>query len=420
MQSTLHNNFFEASKLKTLEKKISKYSETLIGSAQKKEYSTHESSLAISGDATYQRAITKALVPFRGVTHVVLVGIGGSSLGTEAVYHALKTNTSPVLTVLDTINAESITQLSAVFRKCKDPAQIAVVVISKSGSTTETITNASKVIEMGEMKFGDIFRKQIIFIGDKESEFYKVGKKKKILCFSFPSIIGGRYSVFTAVGIVPLTLLGIDTQSLRDGANAVCTKEEIAAITTQAAALALHATEGFHTVNLFTFNERLHTVGLWYRQLLAESVGKQMTKKRTPFLYPLLPIVSTKADLHSMTELYLGGYKNMYTHFLSYSEGESFSVSGSHWLVNHMPFLKEKKSTVINGAIKTGVIQAYDDQKLPYRVTEMESCSAYEVGKLLNAFMVEVMCLASALDIDPFNQPSVELYKKHTRVTLNS
>lgn len=420
MQISLHNNFFDGSTLKSLEKKISKYSEKLLSSAQKNEYLIHESSLAISGDAAYQRAIAKALIPFRGVSHVVLVGIGGSSLGTEAVYHALKTDSSPTLTVLDTIDAESITQWSAILRKCKDPAQIVVVVISKSGSTTETITNASKVIEMGENKFGDAFCKHVIFVADKESEFYKVGKKKKILCFSFPSIIGGRYSVFTAVGMVPLTLLGIDIQALRDGANASCTKEEVSATASRAATLALHAAEGFHTVNLFTFNERLHTIGLWYRQLLAESVGKQTTKKRAPFAHPLLPIVSTKADLHSMTELYLGGYKNMYTHFLSYPENKSFSVSGSHWLVNHMPFLKEKRSNAINDAIKTGVIQAYEDQKLPYRITEMESLSAYEVGKLLNALMIEVMCLAYALDIDPFNQPSVELYKKHTRATLNS
>jgi|CXWL01.1.fsa_nt_gi glucose-6-phosphate isomerase len=420
MQSTIHNSSHKKGRLNVLGKKLSAYSSRILKLTEKNDYTANESSLVVAGDDSYQQTIKKALGSFKTVKNVVLVGIGGSSLGTEAVYHALKTKTSPSLHVLDTIHKDSLEQFSNLVKNCTNPKQLACVIVSKSGTTTETLTNAMKVMEIGEKKFGPSFLKQVIFIGDKDSEFYKIGEKKNILCFSFPSIIGGRYSVFTAVGIVPLTLLGIDTQALRKGALAILDKKEFAHIETQACALALHAEAGVHTVNFFTFSDRLELIGFWYRQLLAESVGKNMTTKGASFAHQLLPIVSTAADLHSMTELYLGGYQNMFTHFISYTEEHPFQLLKTHWLLDHVPFLKRKSSEQINNAIQTGVIQAYQDQKLPYRVTELSACTPYEIGYLLASLMAEVMCLAHVLDIDPFHQPSVELYKKHTRVRLNS
>lgn len=420
MHSTLYNSTLKKGRVRVFDKKVTKYTATLLKLLKKNDYSTHESSLVVPSDDAYQKEIIKSLARFKGIKHVVLVGIGGSSLGTEAVYRALAFKTSPSLIVLDTINAESIQQFENCVKECTKAKDIVLVIVSKSGTTTETMMNATKVLEIAEKKFGEAFTSQTIFIGDKNSPFYKIGKKKKILCFYLPEIIGGRYSVFTAVGIVPLTLLGIDTISLREGASSILAKKELSQVAERALTLAIHAEEGMHTVNFFTFNERLTLIGFWYRQLLAESIGKNMTTKGTTFSHQLLPIVSTKADLHSMTELYLGGYKNMYTHFVSYDESHPFHLLSKHWLLEQLPFLKTKTSTEVNEAIKSGVIQAYEDQKLPYRITELEKCTAYEIGKLLASLMAEMMYLAHILDIDPFHQPSVELYKKHTRTILNS
>ena len=420
MKSTIYNSSHKKSRINIFEKKISAYSDYILKRTKGDDYAINESSLFIAGDDSYQESLKKALSSFKNIKNVVLVGIGGSSLGTEAVYHALKTKTSPSLHVLDTINKDSLAEFASLVKDCKNLKHLACVIVSKSGTTTETLTNAMKVMEIGEKKFGSSFLKRVIFIGDKDSAFYKIGTKKSILCFSFPSIIGGRYSIFTAVGIVPLTLLGIDINALRKGASAILSKKEFVSIEAQACALGLHAEEGVHTVNFFTFNDRLELIGFWYRQLLAESIGKNMTTKGTSFSHQLLPIVSTGADLHSMTELYLGGYQNLFTHFISYKEEQPFLLPKAHWLLDYLPFLKKKSSVQINDAIQTGVIQAYQDQKLPYRITELSACTPYEIGYLLASLMAEVMCLAHALDVDPFHQPSVELYKKHTRARLNS
>ena len=420
MKTSFHHTTSSKRRERVFGKKVHAYTQKISKLLTKNDYSTPESSLVIAGDTKYQQAITKALKPFKGVKHVVLIGIGGSSLGTEAVYQALAFKTSPRLMVLDQIEKDALLRLETLVRSTDRSTDLALVVVSKSGTTTETMLNAVKALEICEKKFGPEFNKRTIFIGNADTPFLKIGKKKKILCFTMPEIIGGRYSVFTAVGMVPLTLLGIDTISLREGALALFEKKEMAHVESRAVTLAIEAERGTHTVNFFTFSERLELCGYWYRQLLAESIGKRMTTDGTTFSHQLLPVVTTSADLHSMAQLYLGGYKNMYTYFVDYDEKSPYHLLSKQWLLEHMPFLAGSEVLKVKDAIKKGVLQAYDDQKLPYTFSELPKCTAYEIGFLLSSFMCEVMCLAHAFQVNAFDQPSVELYKKHTRTILDS
>lgn len=420
MKFSFHHTVTTKRRGRVLEKKVHSYTQKITRLLKNNDYKHPESSLVIAGDTKYQNAITKALKPFKGVKHVVLVGIGGSSLGTEAVYHALAFKTSPTLMVLDQIEKDALIKLEEFIKGVSNPKDIALVVVSKSGTTTETMLNAVKVLEVCEKKYGKEFNSRTIFIGNADTPFLKIGKKKKVLCFTMPDIIGGRYSVFTAVGMVPLTLLGIDTQSLREGALALFEKKQMAHVEQSTVILTEAAEHGMHTVNFFTFSERLEQCGYWYRQLLAESIGKRMTTKGTSFAHQLLPVVTTSADLHSMAQLYLGGYKNMYTHFVDYDEKGPYHLLTAHWLIEHVPFLAGSEVLKVKEAIRKGVLQAYDDQKLPYRYTELPKCSAHEIGLLLSSCMCEVMCLAHTLNVNAFDQPSVEFYKKHTRAILDS
>ena len=418
MKLSFHHSSFSKKRKAVLLKKVRTYTNKISKLEKKNDYALHESALFVAGDEKYQKSLKKSLASFKDIEHVILVGIGGSNLGTEAVYRALAYKTSPSLTVLDTIDKDAIRTLEAQLANIANPTKIALTVISKSGTTTETMMNAVKVLEVCEKKYGEKFRKQTIFIGDKDTSFFKIGKKKKILCIPIPDSIGGRYSVFTAVGMVPLMLLGIDVVSLREGALSAISKKELKNREESAVTLALHAEKGVHTVNFFTFNNRLELCGFWYRQLLAESIGKRMTTKGTTFAHALLPIVSTSVDLHSMAQLYLGGYKNMYTKFVYYNEHQPFHVLTKHWLLEHVPFLGKKTFDEVNDAIVHGVRRAYDDQKLPYAYIELPKCTAFEIGFLLSSLMCEVMCLAYSLDVAPFDQPAAELYKKHTRRAL--
>ncbi len=419
MNTSFHNSTVSKKRKTLFLKKVQTYTDSILKKRKEHNYSFSESSLFVAEDTKYQNTIQKALVPFLGVKQVVLVGIGGSNLGTEAVYHALKSPNSPALIVLDSIESDAFVEVEALIKKTRNASDVAFIVISKSGGTTETMVNAQKLLALSVKKFGEADTyARTIFIGDEGTPFFNAGKKKKILCIKMPTIVGGRYSVLTAVGIVPLTLLGIDVASLRKGATSALSPESISHIHESAVTLALEAESGTHTVNFFTFNKRLSLIGYWYRQLLAESIGKTVTNKKKPFEFALLPAVSTSADLHSMSELFLSGYQNMYTHFLSYKEGDTLVSDNSSWILEHLPFLQGKEFESMKDAIKNGVLQAYDDQKLPYRSTELTNCAPQEIGGLLVSLMLEVMCLAHLLDVDPFHQPSVELYKKHTKALL--
>lgn len=419
MESTFHNSTFPKDVIKEFSKRARTYTSYLDEVKESKGYIHPESSLFISSDETYQKDIKKKLTRFTKSKHVILVAIGGSLQGTHAVYKACADKNSPRLTIVDSIEDKYVEDTEHIFNHVKNPNDIALVVISKSGSTTETMLNAVNIISLGEKKFGPEFLKRVIFIGNEDTAFLEAGKKKKILCFTLPNIIGGRFSVFTAVGIVPLTLLGINTTALLKGAREAVSRESLESVEASSVDLALHAYSGIRIVNVFTFNKRLRACALWYRQLLAESIGKNQTKSSTPFTHQLLPVVSTSSDLHSTAQLYLGGYTGMYTHFIYYTELAHTRIPQSHWMLEHIPFLKSKRATAVKDIIAESVLHAYNDQMLPYRYTKLKKCSEQEIGYLLASFMAEVMYLGNLFNIDTFDQPSVEFYKKYVRAELN-
>jgi glucose-6-phosphate isomerase len=266
--------------------------------------------------------------------------------------------------------------------------------------------------------YGEAYRSQVIVIGDHDSALVLRAKKEKILAFTLPKSIGGRYSVFSAVGIVPLTLLGVDVADLRKGAAAGVTHNEIEISAESASVLAYGAGHGVRVVNYFTFSRRLVTVGYWYRQLLAESIGKPRTKSKKLFTMQLLPTVSSSIDLHSVAQLYLGGYTGVYTKFVQASSENLSQTVRDSWVTTVVPSVHQKSLRDVKDAITTGVLNAYTEAGLPHHITYVDALTAFEVGRILAQTMTEVMCLCALFNVDAFDQPNVESYKNHTREAL--
>lgn len=419
MKSEAKHIVIDQDRVQSLTEKAEKYSKKVSSIVTKCDYTKHESALAIALDSKYQEDITKNIAHLFGAKHVVLIGIGGSSLGVEALYSALAFNTQPILHVLDAIEEDALKKIRVLRDSLQSVEEVSVVVVSKSGTTTETLTNAVAALEVFEETFSTEIYGRTVFVGTEDSEFIQIGKKKKVTCCTFPPSIGGRFSIFTAVGTVPLAILGINLTTLHEGVGEALTLENRKKSIERTVELALVAEKSVHTVNFFTFNERLTTLGFWYRQLLAESIGKNMTTEGTTFSNQLLPMVTTSIDLHSMAQLYLGGYKGVYTHFVYADTQSEFHKLTDHWLLNHMSFLKGKTPLQIKNAIRSGVLKAYDDQKLMYRMTSFEKVSALELGQLMATMMFETMLLADLCNIDAFDQPAVESYKAHTRTLLS-
>lgn len=418
MQNTFHNSNFSKSRFTKVLKKTDSYVGELRRIFLENDYSVPEAVFAVIGDTSYHRTIKRVCNNFKDVRHVVLVGIGGSSLCVEAIYHALKTPKSPSLTIVADLDTSIHADVATLLKKTKNPEHIALIITSKSGATVETIANASVIVDMFCRTYGHTYTKRTIVIGDDDSTLVVRARKEKIQTCIIPKNIGGRYSVYTAVGIVPLTLLGIDVPMFLEGAKDAC-KDEILRESAQSAVhIALHAEDGTHTINFFSFDNRLQKVGLWYRQLLAESIGKTKTRKNKIFTHQLHPSVATSVDTHSLVQLYLGGYRGVYTRFYTTDVSEKSVIVDNSWIASLAPQLSAKNFSDIIDAMVVGIMQSYDDAKLTYMHTHIDTCSPREIGKLLASMILEVLFLGKIFDVNPFDQPNVEDYKRHMQNAL--
>ena len=306
----------------------------------------------------------------------------------------------------------------------KNGDTILLVIVSKSGSTAETIANAELFLGLLDRHQKGALAEQVVFITDQDSPLHVVAKKMKASCLLIPKKVGGRFSVLSAVGLFPLEMLGIDTGPLREGALSVkdlCGEKDLSKnlAALSAATLYHYYQKGMVIHDLFAFTLSLRGVGAWYRQLMAESIGKAVNKKGDPVHVGITPTTSIGSiDLHSVVQLYLAGPNNRLTTFVQVTPKEDLEVPDSSLLSSIIPAINGKSFSEIMQAIYEGTQKAYEHQKRPFMAIEFPEMSAYYLGQFLQIKMVEIMYLGYLFDINPFDQPQVELYKKETRKIL--
>jgi len=367
-------------------------------------------------DESMLEEIYSALAKFKKPKAVVLVGIGGSSLGTEAVHAALATNDSPELHVLDTIAPHELERVLLSLKRTRHAKEIAICVVSKSGATVETLANAEVLIGSLEARFGHKIWEQVICISDAGSLFLKRAKKKGARTVAIPLHVGGRFSVFTPVGLVPLALLGHNIETFLAGAEDAVSTPHVENAFTNAARLQLHLVAGMRHYTFFAFDTRLVRLGKWYRQLTAESLGKEKTRHGQPVTYGFVPSIVTAVDLHSIGQLFFARFPGVYTDFVTFNDDTlDYRIPARPILATA---LAKKTHQDIAAAMYAGVIEAYQTRRLPYRATIFEEDLTYSLGLFMASRMVEVIALAELLDVNAFDQPNVELYKTNIRTIL--
>lgn len=254
-------------------------------------YDTPESSVNLPTDsATLQAVLAMAAEKVSPeLKYIVNIGIGGSYLGTKAVYDALygaydglDETRFPKMIFADTTNPEMMSRIVKFIEKNVTKAdEIIVNSISKSGGTTETIVNTELIMAALHTKF-DNANDRLVVTTDDGSKYQKLAQAQGIKTLSIPMLVGGRYSVLSSVGLFPLAAAGIDIHTLLSGAAAMRTrclakKDNPAAIS--AAILHLTSKKGFVMNDNFFFNTQLESLGKWYRQLMGESIGKEKIPK---------------------------------------------------------------------------------------------------------------------------------------------
>lgn len=395
-------------------KKLGEYEASIQKTVSELNQKKPEYSLAHATSPELESALTSLPTRFKQIKHLIVVGVGGSSLGLEAI-HSVLGEQRVKLSVLDTVSAHNIDKVLTDILKVKDVRKIAVCVISKSGGTTETMVNANVLLDALLQKYKETVYEQTIFVGNPDTDFMKAGKRLGVTLIPMPVVVGGRYSVATEVGLIPLTLLGHDVDAFLSGFTDA-NSDEFAEIAKDSAARIFQYTQkGFRHYNFFAFEMRLEKLGAWYRQLFAESLGKTINKDKQPVTKGMLPTISTPVELHSVGQLYLSGFPGVYTDFVTFDDDTiDFKIPKKGISKAYGRFSVQEVTTALYG----GVISAYQEKLLPYRTTIFDDNLAYSVGTFMSLRMREVMYVAHLMNLNAFDQPNVELYKKKTKSIL--
>ena len=322
-----------------------------------------------------------------------IIGMGGSTLGAQAIYDFLKKKIKKNFIFVDNLNA---------FTNNKAKKNLNNLIISKSGNTTETIVNANVLIKKKD--------KNLIITEKKKSYLSLLAEKLKAEVVDHNNFIGGRYSVLSEVGMLPAELMGLNYKNFRQLNNLVKNKSFMnALISNVESTVYFLKAKKFNSI-IINYDEQSTNLFNWYQQLVAESLGKE--KKG------LLPIISVMPkDNHSVMQLYLDGFKNnFFTIFYSH-EKNSPKIINERVLLEQK-FLKNKDINQIMYAQKKATEFVFKKKNIPFRSFEIKKRDEKTLGELFCFFILETILIGKSLKVNPFDQPAVELIKKETKKIL--
>ncbi len=346
---------------------------------------------------------TKDLSKFKKFNTVVIIGMGGSILGSQAIYFFLKKKIKKDFIFLDNIDEDELQKI----KNKKKISKILFIIISKSGNTIETLSNvrALKIIKKKS--------KNIIIISEKrQNALYFLAKKMKIFHIEHKSYIGGRYSVLSEVGMVPAYLMGLNILKIRKNLmKHLRTRNKNYLKESSLRLVNILQRKKINNLIFFNYVPQLNKFLYWSQQLIAESLGK----KGKGFL----PIISTAPkDHHSLLQLYLDGPKDKLFYVFS-SETDNKKKINSNILEKKFNFLNNKSLNQIKIAQKNAFLKTLKKKKIPFREFKIRDMNEQVLGELFSYFILETVIVGKLINVNPFNQPAVEEVKANTKKILS-
>ena len=322
-----------------------------------------------------------------------LIGMGGSTLGAEAIYQFLKFKIKK--------NFLFINNLNPVTKENKTHNRNINIIISKSGDTLETILNSNLLLSKNN---------NIFITENRNSYLNKLAKDIKAEIFEHKNYIGGRYSVLSEVGMLPAEIMGLKEKKFKRFNYLINNNNFLNQLILNVSAILKFVKEGKSNSVILNYDEKSDNLFKWYQQLVAESLGKKSNG--------ILPVISSMPkDNHSLLQLYLDGPKNNFFTFFSTQDKKS-DIINIKWLQKSHNYLKNKSFSEIIYAQKNATEKVFYKKKLPFRSFEIKERSEEALGELFCFFILETILLGRALKVNPFDQPSVELIKKETKKIL--
>ena len=317
--------------------------------------------------------------------------MGGSILGTQAIYSFLKHKIIKKVNFYD--NLESNLKI--------DKKSINIIV-SKSGNTLETIINTNLLLKKKQ--------KNIFITESKNSYLRSLALKIKAEIIDHNNFIGGRYSVLSEVGMLPAELMGLNANKFKQLNNNIKNKNFIdSLISNVSSTLSFIKNKKFNSI-ILNYDSYSDNLFKWYQQLLAESLGKKGKG--------ILPTISSMPkDNHSLMQLYLDGPKNNFFTFFYVKEKNTLKINNKEIIKSHK-YLQNKTLEKVKFSQKIATENVFLRKKIPFRSFEILNKNEKSLGDLFCFFILETILLGRALNVNPYDQPSVELIKKETKKIL--
>ena len=322
---------------------------------------------------------------------VRIIGMGGSVLGAKAIYHLLQKKISKKFYFLDNLQ----NKFEFNYKK-----RYLNLIISKSGNTLETISNANIFIKKKD--------KNIFITENKNSYILSLAKKLKSEIIHHNNYIGGRYAVLSEVGMLPAELMGLNPAKFRQLNNLVKNKRFMNLLIANVNSIISMLKKGKSNSIILNYDPKLKNFLEWYKQLVGESLGKNGKG--------LLPVISEMPkDNHSVMQLYLDGVKNSFYTFFSIKDNSSLKINT---ILNSDKFLKDRTVSEIKLFQKKATENVFERKKIPFRSFEIIKLDEKTIGELFIFFILETILLGSVLKVNPYDQPAVESIKKETKKFL--
>tara|TARA_B100001057_G_scaffold117363_1_gene115967 strand:- start:2557 stop:3708 length:1152 start_codon:yes stop_codon:yes gene_type:complete len=334
----------------------------------------------------------KKISKLRKNLDIRIIGIGGSILGSKAIYDFLSEYSKKTFYFVDNLKSRYS------FKK----KNYLNLIISKSGNTLETITNTNVLVSNQD--------KNIFITENKQSYLFLLAHRLKSEIVHHNNFIGGRYSVLSEAGMLPAELMGFDPSKFRQLNNLVKDKRFINSLISNVSSIISYSKNKKFNSIIINYDPKLKSLLEWYKQLVSESLGKKAKG--------ILPIISNMPkDNHSAMQLYLDGFKKNFFTFFFTKDNQSTKINNKKLLKSHN-FLKNKTINQIMYNQKLATENVFLKKNIPFRTFELRKKDEKTLGELFCFFILETILIGKSLNLNPYDQPAVELIKKETKNLL--
>ena len=344
---------------------------------------------------SYNYSYSKKLINVLKKNSIIrIIGMGGSILGAEAIYDFLRYKIKKKFIFINNIKSN--------IDNYDNKKNITNIVISKSGNTLETILNTNIYIKKNQ--------KKIFITEESDSYLRKQANILKAEIINHNNFIGGRYSVLSEVGMLPAELMGLKETKFKQLNNLIKNKNFIKILIKNVSNIIHFNKKKKYNSIILNYDDSSENLFKWYQQLMAESLGKKGKG--------ILPVISSMPkDNHSLMQLYLDGPKNNFFTFFYTKEKKSSRIFSKKVLSSHN-YLKNKTLDQIKFSQKIATENVFLKKKIPFRSFDILNKDEKTLGEIFCFFILETILLGRALEVNPYDQPSVELIKKETKKIL--